>query len=112
MNQTLCQYKENGTRCTEMITIKPGGGTRPKWCPEHKIEIRRQKQLKWYHEHGQGGRELKKLTLDDLRTQCIVVPEIPEVKKTAVSITPDDFIHLDPRVENLFPNMERGFAVL
>ena len=91
-----CQYKD----CKVTIPIRPGSGTPPKWCDEHKAIVKKAQQA---ISNKRNRIKYKKLK-DEQAT--------PKPAPVKLPLIPTDFIQLDPRVENLFPNMERGFAVL
>ena len=88
-----CQYKD----CKVIIPLRPGGGTPPKWCDEHKKIVKKAQQLVSYKRNRIKYHQNKET--------------VKKIEKKKIPLFPTDFIHLDPREENLFPNMERGFAV-
>ena len=88
-----CQYKD----CHVTIPIRPGSGTPPKWCDEHKAIVKKAQQATSNKRNRIKYHQNKET--------------VKKIEKKKIPLFPIDFIHLDPRVENLFPNMERGFAV-
>ena len=88
-----CQYKD----CHVIIPLRPGGGTPPKWCDEHKIIVKKAQQA--------TSKKRNRIKYHQNKET------VKKIEKKKIPLFPIDFIHLDPRVENLFPNMERGFAV-
>lgn len=80
--------------CDIVLFPKRRCGQQPVRCLKHQKQVRREKQLAWYHKFGADIRRENKTPLCELREKYIVEPKVAAVQLTAEFCIPEEFVEL------------------